>query len=78
MVVAPGVVEVVCFYGFNPTPINLIKKRKYLRLKIDYFDVYWRASCGSGSGSVHDASACLPTLCQQLQVEGVELTTHYG
>jgi hypothetical protein len=23
-----GVREVVCFYGFNPTPINLIKKRK--------------------------------------------------
>ncbi|MEN5035965.1 hypothetical protein [Pseudomonas sp. TWI929] len=50
MVVAPGVVEVVCFYGFNPTPINLIKKRKELRLKIELFDMYGCALRESGGG----------------------------
>jgi hypothetical protein len=39
MVVAPVSRWVVCFYGFNVTPINLIKKRKYLGLIIVFIDV---------------------------------------
>jgi len=39
MVVAPGWCWVVCFYGFDVTPIKLIKKRKKLRIKIELIDV---------------------------------------
>jgi hypothetical protein len=43
--------EVVCFYGFDATPINLIKKRKKQRLKIELVDVFVRELCKSAGAA---------------------------